>query len=626
MLSAVVAVILLGQGPSKKAPPKKSPNPLAIQLEAKQYRLTKPMEVLHSGTTLDGHGATLVGNGSGVAVHIGALSNVTIKNLKIVGFNSGVVVDGATSLTITSVSISGPSEIESVGIRIQKGVNSALQNIECHKAGRAIVLAGCTKVSVEKSDLSKNLFQGIALKGTSSCLIRDNRIVATGDTGTNPSPKACGIDVEAGSQHNQFLRNVVVQGRGIGIGVGLDSITDILDNGFEANDVSWTSGDGFQIHTQTVDEKDKNNENRLVENAAAHCLVGIHLIDASGLNVKGNLIVGNNRFGVLDERGARNNYDSNTFAMDTGSSTAMSFVGSLKNPAGTRLFQNTFIDYSKPFNIENTNPMTLQSNIFVRVGSDQIEDLADIVGPKPLTLDNQVEKPKSGPFVTSVGLLAQMPSLYDRLSGVNVASMVKADDEVVVEGSLTGSFAGEEEVLARYKGPIPVELTFPPRTVNFVRIQGVPKVPAAFLGLMGDQSLARGKEAEDNADTILVPNEAIDGDLITPDHGWHPQTGKAGEWWQVDLKDAQTITTVSILANTKDPNAFWSKFHIAVSLTGEFHGEETTVAVETDWTKKPGPQRIYRVAPTVGRYIRIVGDVDQANVLMAQFQVFGISH
>jgi len=143
---------------------------------------------------------------------------------------------------------------------------------------------------------------------------------------------------------------------------------------------------------------------------------------------------------------------------------------------------------------------------------------------------------------------------------------------------------------------------------------------------MGDQSLCRGKDTEDSADTILQPNEAVDGDTISPDHGWHPATGKAGEWWQVDLKDPQTVTTLSILANTKDPNAFWTKFHIVTSLTGEFHGEETMVATETDWSKKPGPQRVYKISPTVCRYIRIVGDVDQAGVLLAQFQAYGISH
>jgi len=625
MVTIVVASILLGQGSAKKSQPKKNINPLSIQLENKQYRLGKPMEILHPGTVLDGHGATLVGNGSGVGLHIGAFANVTVKNLKFSGFDTAISIDGASSLTMSGITINGNSKPDSVAVRIQKSTNSSLQGINCYKFGAGIALEGCSKISIEKSDISHNISRGVLLKSSTACLVRDNRIVGTGES-VGANAKSCGIELEEGSAHNQILRNAVVQGKGIGIGLGLENSLGILDNGFESNDVSWTSGDGFQIRTQTMEDKSTSTENQLISNVAAHCLIGIHLINASSLTIKGNLIVGNNQAGVLDDHGARNNYDSNTFAMDTGSSTAAAFVSDLKSPAGTRLFQNVFVDYVKPLSIENTNPMTLQSNTYVRAGSDQIEDLADIVGPKPLALDNQVEKPKSGPFVTSVGMLAQMPSLVDRLCGVNVASMVKPDDEVVVEGSLTGSFLGEEEVLARYKGTIPIELTFPPRTVNFVRIKGVPQVPAAFLALMGDQSLCRGKDTEDSADTILLPNEAVDGDTISPDHGWHPATGKAGEWWQVDLKDPQTVTTLSILANTKDPNAFWTKFHIVTSLTGEFHGEETMVATETDWSKKPGPQRVYKISPTVCRYIRIVGDVDQAGVLLAQFQAYGISH
>ncbi len=577
------------------------------------------MELIKNGMVLDGHGATLQGNGASSAIHVGAFTNITIKNLKIEGFATGVLAEGSSSLTLTNITIVGTdsSTGTSTGLRLEKVSGSAVQGANIKSCESGAILSGCSKVTVEKCDLSHNRTLGLLLDNSSTCLIRDNRIAFTGQNSADAS-KTCGVDLENASNHNQLLRNIVVQGKGSGIAIGLSTTAPSTDNTLDTNDTSWNSGDGFYIKGQA--------ENRLVGNMAAHCLIGIHLTSSSKASINGNILVGNRTSGVSDEQGVTNTYESNIFAMDTGSGIAMNFKGTSGNAAGIRLFENVFIDYAKPLRVENTSPMTLQTNTFSGAQSLEIEDLADITGPKPLALNSQNDKPKSGPFITSLGMLAALPSLYDHLCGISVSAMAKPDTEVVVEGSLTGAFQGEEEILARYKGELPVEITFPPRTITNIRIKGVPQTPAAFLVLMGDQSLAKGKEAEDSSDTISVPNEAVDGDTQSVDHGWRPKFGKAGEWWQVDLKSIQTLTAFAIHPEVRNPNSFWSKFHIQTSPTGEFKGEETNVITETNWSAKPGPVRTYRISPIAARFVRVVSDVDQEGVILSQFGVYGLSH
>lgn len=198
--------------------------------------------------------------------------------------------------------------------------------------------------------------------------------------------------------------------------------------------------------------------------------------------------------------------------------------------------------------------------------------------------------------------------------------------EIVVEGSLTGNFLGEEEVLARFKGELPVELTWPPKFEMVVRVRQIAQKPAyvSFLALLGDNSMAHDRPADDSGDTLFTPGRAVDGDTTSPDHAWSPPRGRAGEWWEVDLKYDRTIEAFSVLPGPEKPDGFWQKFHISVSSSGLFKGEEITVVTETDWTQKPGPLRVYRIPPVVGRYVRIYGDQNQQGVQLQQFGVYGV--
>lgn len=616
MITIVVMIGLLGRiaDPGAMQATKPESNPPAIRLQAKVYKLTKPIEIAHSGTVLEGHGATL--EGSGVGIQIGALSNVTIKDVKLVGFSTGISAQGTSSLTLSGVTVTGANT--GIGIRLGKVSGSQIQTATIHGCGSGVLLTGCSKVTIEKNDFTRNELCALSLDATSTCLIRDNNFSYTGEKADADGRAIQGVLIANGSDHNQIMRNQVVRCKTVGILLGQEPGAPCTDNTLEANDVSWTDGNGIVIQGQP--------SNKLIDDTEAHCQVGLLLQRATDTLVQGNLVVGNSRCGIEDELGSKTNYTGNAFAMDTGSPVAMYFKSSLDHSADIRLYQNIFIDYAKPLTIENTSPMTLNSNNFIGTPSLDIEDLAQVTGPNPLVLTSSNDRLRSATFLPSAGPLAALPTIYDHLGGVSISGLLNPAGEAVVEGSLTGAFQGEEEVLARYKGTFPVEITFPQRTVTAVRVKGVSQSRSAYLILLGEQSLAKNKPAEDDADTIAVPNSAVDGDTRSLDHGWSPKNGKAGEWWGVDLHDPVTLTMLTIRPKSKDPNGFWSKFRILISTTGEFHGEETTVVTETDWSQRPGPIRTYRIAPTVGRYIRIVGDVDQSNVLLDQFCAYGINH
>lgn len=584
--------------------------PVIIQLQPKVYPLTKPMELTGDGAVLDGHGATLTGTGS-AAIHIGAFSHVTIKNVKINGFITGVIAQGASDLTLSNVTITKTH----TGVRLEKIAEGLATGLAIHDGKTGIELYGCNKVVLEKSDLSQNAEVGIKLAAATNCIVRDNKVNAIGEG----SSSGMGLSLSDASDHNLFLRNNFVHCTGFGINFSSIGNTPSTDNTFDSNDVSWTvAGTGFAVTQET--------SNTYLNNTAGYCQRGFFFTKVNASTMKGNLIVGNTEVGLEDLEGAKNTYDTNVFVLENGSQTAMVIKGIPDAPSDFRLYQNVFQDYQKPLHIENASPLSLQSNVFIGTKSTELADIATVVGKKPLALDSQNSTPKLSEFVLSNGPVAMVPTIYDRVGGISISSSNPGTFELVVEGSLTGFFEGEEQVIGRYRGELPVDIVFPPRFAAQVRTRVVAEKPTylTFSALLGDNSMAKHQPADDSGDTLFVPALAVDGDTTSPDHAWKPPKGKAGEWWEVDLKYQQTIDAVSVLAPPTHPDDFWSKFHVSISSTGLFKGEETLVATETNFSQRPGPLRIYRFPATPGRYIRVYGDQDQTGVLLQQFGVYGI--
>lgn len=604
----VVASIWGGQSPLQ-TPKTKSPS--TIQLQEKVYPLSKAMEITGDGTVLDGHGATLTGSGKGVGLHLSQSSHITIKNLNLRGFATGIAAQNCPELTLQNVTATNFD----TAIRLDNVAGGLLQGIQAHGGSVGVKLTGCSKLIFEKSDVSQNSQCGIEMSGCTTSIVRDNRanaIAADSGTGTGISLIDC--------VHDQIMRNVAVRCRSFGIRIANSKPDTAADNTVQGNETSWTAtGVGLSLSGESADN--------ILDNTSGFCQLGYELEGVTASLVKGNLAVGCIQCGLKDELGKKNTYDSNVFVAESGGPLAVSIKGSTTVATEDRLTKNVFMGFLKPLRIENANPLTLQSNDFPWCKTNQLDDLAEVIGKKPIALDSHNDKPADAQdFVPANGPVAQLPSIYNHLGGVRMSSSKATEMEVVVEGSLSGAFQGEQEELARFKGQLPVELTFPPRFELFVRVREIAEKPSfiTLFALLGDNSMARDMPADDSGDTLFKPGYAVDGDVTTTDNAWAPPNGNAGEWWEVDMKSDRNMTAFSVLPNPAHPDDFWKKFHIAVSTSGLFKGEETTVVTESDWLKHPGPERFYRFAPVTGRYIRIYGDVDQQGVQLKQFGVYGV--
>jgi parallel beta-helix repeat protein len=646
----------------------------SIQLRPGIYHPKQPLRVTGSDLVLDGNGATLIGNGDGIGLEIGKTQGVTVKNLHVKGFRWGVHAEGATGLKLIQVDASGnqnhpeaaagtavadasgAKEPDYGGGILLRGVKgSTLQQVQASGEWNGLTLSGCSKIVIYGCDLSKNDDTGLHLWNSSDNEIRDSRmdgvgigIVANGGF-THKGGDQAGILIEHDSCRNRFLGNTFLHCGGSGLLLRANELAPVPateaskyethsagdqpflipthpsdDNVFDGNDGSFADGRAFECHA--------SSGSVFVNNVASFSDFGFWLSLVRKTQVKKNFIVGSRTGGIELDNGWTNAIESNTLVRDFASNLAMRFsddvangahpVQGAQNPNGDlRIYDNDFVGYAQCLQFVNTTPATVQSNQFYGLESANPDDIATSSGPSPLIILNTTPKHVGPDFTMSMGNTALLPGPLDPLSQISVATLAPKATEGIIQGSLTGRFQGEEYEIGRVDGELPAELAFPPRTAPFVRVVGAAPSLNAFIARMGDASLAlhRPTQASSGADTS---DNATSGEWNNPAKSWQPND-QAGQWWQVDLGKTFFLTGFAIEGNLQDPNAFWSKFHVLVSRTGYFEGEEQPVGTETDWKSRPGPVRVYRVPPIRARFVRIVADEAKAGVQMQQFAAYG---
>ncbi len=123
-----------------------------------------------------------------------------------------------------------------------------------------------------------------------------------------------------------------------------------------------------------------------------------------------------------------------------------------------------------------------------------------------------------------------------------------------------------------------------------------------------------------------MAGRAVDGDTADKNKFWEPENeeGKKGDWWQVDLGSVHKISLVKVYSFAGNFHDWYSKFHIEVSETGKFEGEQKTIAAETDWDKSRAEKQFvgYSFNTVEARYVRIVSDVDQKYVKLQEVRVY----
>lgn len=138
---------------------------------------------------------------------------------------------------------------------------------------------------------------------------------------------------------------------------------------------------------------------------------------------------------------------------------------------------------------------------------------------------------------------------------------------------------------------------------------------------------ALNKSALSNRNSLLghEPSKAVDGDKTTFGNNWMVDYNpiNSGDWWQVDLVNNKDLGKIIIYPNAQNYSDWCDKFHVGLSTTGQFAGEQTTVITETN---TPHMQSImYSFSTTTARYIRVTCDNQQNWTQLQEFEVFAIN-
>ncbi len=127
---------------------------------------------------------------------------------------------------------------------------------------------------------------------------------------------------------------------------------------------------------------------------------------------------------------------------------------------------------------------------------------------------------------------------------------------------------------------------------------------------------------------LWEPGYAVDGDTTTVNRFWrtryYPFTLLEGDWWQVKMNETYWINKIAIYQGQGADADFFVKFHIETSLSGEFQGEQDTIAIINNWgvISQNLKKAVFEVEPLQTRYIRLVNDLMKDWVALQEVQVF----
>jgi parallel beta-helix repeat protein len=211
-----------------------------------------------SNITIDGKGASVVGTkegdpktfqGAGISAE--GVSGVTLRNVKVKGWETGLVVKNGESWTIEGCDFSGNFHDPKFGwgenglrggIVLTSVKKSKLLKNQAHNVWDACVLADCDENTLDGNDFSHTSDTCLKLWNSSGNVIQDN-ILSHGirkDPGEVHARDSTSVLIESGSNRNRFLRNDCTHG-GDGIFIRVLNGWVSTDNYFEENDCSYAN-------------------------------------------------------------------------------------------------------------------------------------------------------------------------------------------------------------------------------------------------------------------------------------------------------------------------------------------------------------------------------------------------
>ncbi|MFO0904404.1 MAG: right-handed parallel beta-helix repeat-containing protein [Pirellulales bacterium] len=236
-----------------------------------------------SNVTLDGAGVQLIGPGKtgdpksfqGIAVRGEGVSNVTIRNLRASGWETGIVVRDGRGWTIEGCDLSDNFHDPEFGwgengrrggIVLERVQKSTIRRCRANRVWDACVLVDSHENRIELNDFSRTSNTCLKLWASSRNLVVDNNLsygirIKAGEVHARDSTS---VLIESGSNANRFLGNDCTHG-GDGIFIRVLNGWCSVGNYFERNDCSYANNNGFECWAP---------ENTFVRNKANHCSYG----------------------------------------------------------------------------------------------------------------------------------------------------------------------------------------------------------------------------------------------------------------------------------------------------------------------------------------------------------------
>ncbi|MBC7855349.1 MAG: right-handed parallel beta-helix repeat-containing protein [Pirellulaceae bacterium] len=245
-----------------------------------------------SNITIDGKGASIIGASDGdpktfhgTVISAEEVSGVTLKNVTVKGWETGLTVKDGEKWTIESCDFSGNfhdpkfgwGENGRRGGIVLNGVKkSKLLKNQAHNVWDACVLVDCEENMLEGNDFSHTSNTCLKMWNSSDNIVQDN-VLSHGirkDPGEVHARDSTSVLIESGSNRNRFLRNDCTHG-GDGIFIRVLNNWVSTDNYFEGNDCSYANNNCIEAWSP---------RNTWVRNKANHGSYGFWL-GASDQNV-----------------------------------------------------------------------------------------------------------------------------------------------------------------------------------------------------------------------------------------------------------------------------------------------------------------------------------------------------
>ncbi len=312
------------------------------RLEPGVYYLPEGIIIEAPGVTLDGNGATILGdNRQGVGVSVLGQTGVTIRNLRIRDYYHGILARGADGIVIEQNQITSTAEVaaNTIFLDIWRPANDPygaaivldrvdgadiLENDIQHQLN-GLLTYHCTRLNVRRNVASYNSGFGFHLFNTCESVFEENWadfccryeprdkgkvIVGSGSVG-HMGADSTGFLIIHGSCRNVFRRNFArLGGDGFFLAGRNPAGEDVgcNDNLFEENDGSLSPNIAF--------EATFSSGNIFRNNWADRCNFGFWLGYSSRNVLEGNRMLFNRQAGIAVEHGVdfevrRNDFQSN---------------------------------------------------------------------------------------------------------------------------------------------------------------------------------------------------------------------------------------------------------------------------------------------------------------------------